>query len=296
MDQSDRINDIETRLIAQEHRLFTVLQNFFVDRPKWPAGDPRRDAATKALIWCLFFSPGTVAVAGSLIGLATLAILFWQNTLIVEQNAYFQRQIQQQQVQIQAQDRVSTQSERTNAIQAIYGPQFEKNPRIKAEAVRALVVIERNRIKDGENVFASDYVNLHDADLRDIHVENFDLKNVSFRNSDLERAILADIDLTGSAFRFSNLKKASFYQSNLSGTFWDSANLQGADFSSTNLDGANMVRADLRGANLDNIENWRSVAITDAKIHSVKNPPPGFLEWAKENGANVDTAPESDPE
>ncbi len=289
MDQVNRLVEFETRLIAQEHRLFSVLQNFFVERPKWPPGDPRRDAAAKALLWCMFFSPTTIAVTGGLIGLATLAVLVWQNTLIVEQNAYFQTQLQQQQVQIQAQDRVATQSERTNAIHAIYGPQFSSNPRIKAEAVRSLVVIERSRINEGENVFASDYVNLHDADLRNIHIENFDLKKVSFRNSNLQSAVLAGIDLTGSAFRFSNLTRASFYSSNLSGTFWDSAILQDTDFSSTNLEGANMVRADLRGADLDGIENWQSVTITGAKVHSVKNAPAGFMKWAKENGADIGT-------
>ncbi|PSL22017.1 pentapeptide repeat-containing protein [Shimia abyssi] len=286
MSPEERLIDVETRLVAQEHRLFTILQNFFVERPKWPTGDPRRDAAAKALIWSLFFSPGTVAVAGSLIGLATLAVLVWQNTLIVEQNTYFREQISQQQRQIQDQNRVSLQNDRSRAIEVIYGPNFTKNPRVKAEAVRTLVVIERSLIANEENVFESNYVNLHDANLAEIHIENFDLRNVSFRNANLRQAVLAGIDMTGSAFRFAKLEQANFYNSDLSNTFWDSANLTTADFQNADLNGANMVRADLRFANFDGVQNWRTIAITDAKIYGMQNAPDGFQEWAEQNGAD----------
>lgn len=288
MNSAERIDDIEVRLVAQEHRLFAVLQNFFIERPKWPKGDPRRDAAASAIIWCIFFSPGTVAIAGGLIGMATLAVLVWQNALIKEQNAYFQEQNKQQQIQIEAQDRVSTQSQRTRAIEVIYGTQFTGNPRIKAEAIRTLVVIERSRIAQGNNVFPSAYVNLHDADLSRIHIDNFDLKMVSFRNSDLSNAILVGINLQGSAFRFANLKSANFHNSNLTETFWDSADLSFSDLSGADLKGANMVRADFRNADIDGIKNWRTIALTDSKISGVKNPPKGFMEWAKKNGAILD--------
>lgn len=288
MNSAERIDDIEVRLVAQEHRLFAVLQNFFIERPKWPKGDPRRDAAASAIIWCIFFSPGTVAIAGGLIGIATLAVLVWQNALIKEQNAYFQEQNKQQQIQIEAQDRVSTQSQRTRAIEVIYGTQFTGNPRIKAEAIRTLVVIERSRIAQGNNVFPSAYVNLHDADLSRIHIDNFDLKMVSFRNSDLSNAILVGINLQGSAFRFANLKSANFHNSILTETFWDSADLSFSDLSEADLKGANMVRADFRNADIDGIKNWRTIALTDAKISGVKNPPKGFMEWAKKNGAILD--------
>lgn len=288
MDPTERLDDIEVRLVAQEHRLFAVLQNFFIERPKWPKGDPRRDAAARAIIWCIFFSPGTVAIAGGLIGIATLAVLVWQNALIKEQNAYFQEQNRQQQIQIESQDRVSTQSQRTRAIEVIYGKQFNGNPRIKAEAVRTLVVIERSRIAQGNNVFPSAYVNLHDADLSKIQIDNFDLKMISFRNSNLSDAILVGINLSGSAFRFANLQRANFHNSNLTETFWDSADLSYADLSGADLNGANMVRVNFRNADIDGVKNWKTIALKDAKIAGVKNAPDGFIEWATKNGAIPD--------
>lgn len=287
MEHEERFEEIEARLIAQEHRLFSVLQNFFIERKKWPIDDPRRDASAKALIWSIFFSPGTVAIAGATIGLATLAVLIWQNTLIKQQNDYFKEQNQYQQIQIEAQDKINTQTQRNDAIQSIYGPTYENNPRVKAEAVRSLVVIERSRIESGNNVFPSDYVNLHQANLENIHIENFDLKKVSFRESNLTGAALAGIDLTESAFRFANLRGSHFINSNLTSTFWDSANLENSDFSGANLKGANMVRANLGGADFSGVQNWKTIAFLNTNITDLRNPPEGFVEWAINNGAVI---------
>ena len=141
MNESERLADIEARLIAQEHRLFSVLQNFFVERPKWPQGDPRRDAAAKALLWCIFFSPGTVALTGGTVGLATLIVLIWQTTQIREQNNLFQTQVDQQQAQLESQNHIYDKTQRTNALEMIYGT---SPPPVKSEAVRPLALIQRN--------------------------------------------------------------------------------------------------------------------------------------------------------
>jgi len=59
------------------------------------------------------------------------------------------------------------------------------------------------------------------------------------------------------------------------------ADLQGADLGNANLQGANLTKSDLRG-----IENWLELmGIRLANVYKVKNPPEGFLKWAKENGA-----------
>lgn len=285
-----RLVEFEARLIAQDHRLLSVLNNFFIERRKWPAGDPRREASVRALIWCIFFSPGTVAVAGASIGLATLAVLIWQNTLIKQQNDYFQAQVAQQQQQIESQDRIVKQSQRSDAIRVIYGSEYAENPRVKSEAVRTLVVLERSNIAEGANVLSSDYVNLHDANLDRLHIERFDLRKVSFRNSKLRGAALMSVDLRGSAFFYADLAKVNLFRSDLRETFWNSADLSEASLEEANLEGANMVNVKLRGANLRDLKNWRSLYIKGADITGVQNAPQGFVDWALANGARADAS------
>lgn len=282
---NERLLDLEARLLAQDHRLLNVLQTYFVERPKWPPDDPRRPAALKALLWCLFFSPGTVAVAGGTIAIGTLVVLVWQSTLMLQQNEYFREQVSQQQKQIDSQDRVTRQAQRNEAIRVIYGREFSENPRVKAEAIRTLVVLERENIAAGNNVFPSDYVNLHHADLKGIHIENFDLRKVSFQWSDLEDAALPSIDMTESSFRFARMSRAKLFNANLSGTFWDGAQLRDADLSGANIDRANFVRAQLTGADLSGIRNWKTATFNQANVRGVKNAPEGFIEWVLSNGA-----------
>jgi len=67
----------------------------------------------------------------------------------------------------------------------------------------------------------------------------------------------------------------------ISGAFLPELNLENAK-----LERANISGADLRNANLHDIKNWQTIqSIEFANIYKVVNPPEGFIEWAKENGA-----------
>ena len=56
--------EIEARLIEQDHRPWHVVSTFLRARREWEDGDPRRDAAVKAIVWRLFFSPLAIGAAG----------------------------------------------------------------------------------------------------------------------------------------------------------------------------------------------------------------------------------------
>jgi hypothetical protein len=134
------------------------------------------------------------AAAGLLIGFAGLvgsALLKQQNDLILDQNRFFQQQIEQQQRQLEAQQTVANQTVRSEAIRRIYGPEFASTPRVKAEAVRSLVTVERLRIARGINTLPTEYINLHNAQLQSAWLDSADLRKISFRASDLVQANLS---------------------------------------------------------------------------------------------------------
>ncbi|MGA9958994.1 MAG: pentapeptide repeat-containing protein, partial [Acidobacteriaceae bacterium] len=61
--------------------------------------------------------------------------------------------------------------------------------------------------------------------------------------------------------------------------------LTGANLSHANLSRVDLSRADLRDADLNAIA-WRTIrSVRLANIKDVKNPPPGFVDWALGAGA-----------
>ena len=249
------------------------------------------------------------AATGLLLGFAGLvgsALLKQQNDLILDQNAFFQRQIEQQQLQLELQQSVANQTIRSEAIRRIYGPDYANTPRVKAEAVRSLVAVERVRIAAGENTLPTDYINLHDADLDAAWLDSADLRKISFRGAALAKANFNEADLTESVFRFAKLKGATFIRANMPDSHLMFSDAQGVVLSSAVLTNANINQSDLKGgllndadvsgatfhkvnlenANLDGIVGWRNLSsINGTNIAGVRNAPAGFVSWALQNGA-----------
>ena len=134
------------------------------------------------------------------------------------------------------------------------------------------------------------------ANLSEAELERANLSGTDFYDANLVRADLSGADLSGAELIKSNLSEVRFYDANLSGAKILNANLTGAKLYYTNLVGANLseaelagaefIGADLRKANLHDIKNWQAIqSIELANIYNVVNPPEGFIEWAKENGA-----------
>ena len=246
---------------------------------------------------------------GLLLGFSALvgsALLKQQNDLITEQNQFFREQIDQQQIQIQAQQNVANQTIRNEAINRIYGAAYADSPRVRAEAVRSLIAVERVLISSGTNTLPTNYVNLHAANLSDAWLSNADLKNVSFRRANLTRANFSAADLTGSGFRFADLPGADFISAKVSETFFafvrgqdstfsnadltnaslNQSDFSGSDFSGANFQGASIYKVNLTGADLSGIENWESISnIEGTNLFNLADAPDGFEDWALENGA-----------
>ena len=64
------------------------------------------------------------------------------------------------------------------------------------------------------------------------------------------------------------------------------ADMTGADLREAKIGGVDFVGADLREADFAGVIDWKSIHLFQlANIHNIKNPPAGFIEWAKKNGA-----------
>jgi len=108
------------------------------------------------------------------------------------------------------------------------------------------------------------------------------LNAVDARNSDFHGTNLMASDLQWGNFRSSNFSDADLHDVDLSNADFCSANLTGAM-----LDGALLDGADLSKTDLDKIQ-WKKInSVNGASLWQVRNPPPGFLEWAAQHGADV---------
>ena len=244
--------------------------------------------------WMVVTSTGLFIAFSALAG---SALLKQQNDLIFEQNQYFQEQIKLQQEAV-------NQVTRSEAISIIYGTDSVASPRIKAEAVRSFVIVERIRISRGENTLPTEYINLHDADLSEAWLDSADLRQVSFRGSTLRKTNFNSTQLSGAVFRFADVSGAYFMNtqadqvqfmfSDLTGAIFSQAVLTEANFNQTILKGAT-ISGDVRGAsfykaNMENaslnLENWQQINTIDGtNIFGVRDAPDGFVEWALANGA-----------
>ena len=113
-------------------------------------------------------------------------------------------------------------------------------------------------------------VNLDGAWLERVELRGAMMPMASFENANLHGAQLQGATLTGANFRGASLVTAS-----LAGT-----SLQGADFT-----GARLSAADLSDADLYNAKGLRDCTLSYTNIEGVRRAPPGFRDWALEQGA-----------
>ncbi len=129
-------------------------------------------------------------------------------------------------------------------------------------------------------------VDVADAYLYAVQLKKAKLRRATFSSCDLRLANLEYAGLQQANLYYANLRGANLRGCDLDGATLDQGEFVGACLAGANLDGVSMTNADLRGADLSCITNWRLIkAIDHANILDVKNPPPGFVEWAKKNGA-----------
>jgi hypothetical protein len=128
-------------------------------------------------------------------------------------------------------------------------------------------------------------VNVEGAFLMGIRLEKAPLIRANFDSTDLRGCDLQEADMESATLRSANVRTCNLRNVRLENANLTDADLLGADLSGANLDGANLARVDLRNCDLRAIK-WRALAnIRLANISQVKNAPPGFVEWATQQGA-----------
>ncbi len=130
------------------------------------------------------------------------------------------------------------------------------------------------------------------ADLSGADLTKAHLDGAKLGGADLSRAYLSGADLGRANLIGANLRGAKLIRANLSEADLTGAVLRDADLTRADLRGADLSVANLSEADLRRVKNWKEIqSILSAVIHDLKGSPPGFLEWAKERGAQV-----TDPE
>ncbi|MCK4960467.1 MAG: pentapeptide repeat-containing protein [Planctomycetes bacterium] len=126
---------------------------------------------------------------------------------------------------------------------------------------------------------------LVDTNCREADLRFADLTRADCWVSDFTGANFSKANLTGASFVGTNLTRANFYGANLTGTDFTEANLTEANLREANLTGAFLGWADLNKTDIEGIDYKGIEKIQLANIFGVKNPPEGFIKWAKEHGA-----------
>ncbi|MGC1870485.1 MAG: pentapeptide repeat-containing protein [Acidobacteriaceae bacterium] len=116
--------------------------------------------------------------------------------------------------------------------------------------------------------------------LQGAHLDRCDMDSSDLRDSVFDRASMTFCNLNSANFRGASLTNVDLTDADLS-----DSDLMGANLSHANLSRVDLSRADLRDSDLHAIV-WRSIrSIRLANIRGVKNPPPGFVDWAIGAGA-----------
>ena len=122
--------------------------------------------------------------------------------------------------------------------------------------------------------------------LDDAWLEGVQLPKATLVRCSLQRANLARADLSGANLEGADLRDADLVTADLSGAYLRGANVTGARLSAATLD----------GADLSELVGWREVrSVGHTSIQGIRNPPAGFIEFAREQGA-VDAVTRAVPE
>jgi hypothetical protein len=110
---------------------------------------------------------------------------------------------------------------------------------------------------------------------------NIDVSDGYFRGIDLHGADLSRAKMSGA-----DMREAVLNGTNLTDAVMVFTNLRGASLREADLNGADLSDADLMGADLGGVRDWKAIGnIARANINGVRNPPEGFVDWAKSQGA-----------
>jgi hypothetical protein len=173
----------------------------------------------------------------------------------------------------------------------------ESGDRIKQRHYQAWQVIDAAQGKGGNGgrIEAMQELNHDGVSLVGIQADNAFLFGIHLQGGQLDRCDMNSSDLRDSVFdrttlTFCNLQSANFRGASLSNADLTDADLADSDLTGANLTHANLARADLSRVDLRNADlraiAWRDIrSVRLANIKGIRNPPPGFVDWALGAGA-----------
>ncbi len=255
----DKLLQIEARLLEQEHRPFSLLKNFF-NRKKWDKQDPRRKAVKVAILWRLFFSPGTVAAAGGFIAILSLMVLVWQTRVLIEQN----EKINDQTYLIEAQRRATLQFEISEILNRLDEELTESNiernlsPELKSRIIASTVAMKPYRSYENDTLlpaYSYEKAQLFIA-LVQSQIDSTDLSEI-FRSSDFTRMRLKDVKLGEQSpvvIRIEDLDLSDSYISNV-------------DFYNFDIDFLTMDRSSLESIRL--MGSFTDIVVEESELNDV---------------------------
>jgi uncharacterized protein YjbI with pentapeptide repeats len=182
------------------------------------------------------------------------------------------------------------------------------------DTVRGSVVMGRDGARDHAlEDLARRNESLENIELEDAKMNGIDLRGALLNGSHMARAELqrADLgcrgqrcsrlllaELPGAVLTEARLEGADLTRAVLEGTVLlrtclRGATLRRAHLAKATMDSTNLSGADLREADLQGLVGWRSVNLTNANIYGVKNPPEGFVVWARDTMGALDEPSDS---
>ena len=266
-----RINELELKLLRQEHRPLRVFYNLWSYRK-----DPTRHPAT---VWALFswiFSPGVVATVGvSVVGVLGVVLAYQANSIITEQNNLIQDQVVKMQEQNQLlieQNQAALEEQRSNLyfqrldrrtymLSVLYD--VSETARVRREALNEFLRLDRElkqtEVRNDPKLYRQLEEALRDnsGSAEDWHrwVMQFpklrtDLSDVVLRGMNLQFLNFSDTVLAGADLSCSNLEFANLSNADLTGVKLVGATLEGAELNNATATAVDLSGARLNGASL----------------------------------------------
>ncbi|MGA3066574.1 MAG: pentapeptide repeat-containing protein [Tepidisphaeraceae bacterium] len=152
--------------------------------------------------------------------------------------------------------------------------------RLEQKHYQAWLVINtaQGKIGNGGRMSALQELNADGVPLVNVDIADAFLMGIKLPGADLSRAKMSGADMRDAVLQNANLFEAEMVFTNF----------RGADLRGVELQGADLTDADLTGADLQGIRDWKSIqSIARTAIYGVKNAPDGFVDWAKQRGASV---------
>jgi len=173
----------------------------------------------------------------------------------------------------------------------------ESGDRLKQKHYQAWQVINSAQGKGGNGgridaleTLNEDGVPLVGVDLSSAFLVGVRLPKANLNRADFEGADARKAQMDGASIEDATLQNSNFRDANLEGSSLQRSQLDNADFSGADLQEADISGISLRDTTLRNVDlkgvKWTDLKVIEgADISGVKNPPPGFLDWALAHGA-----------